>query len=295
MVKLDVNGYVSGFGLWNSGPGSSGFLIHAANFAVGIPDIGGSAVIKYPFMIGVVDGVTSIVLNATTFIPDASITGGRIADVTIENSKIVDATIGGSKIALSTITNSNIVDGTITGAKIAGGTITGTNIFGGTINDTHIAGGSIKNAQIDTGAVGSLKIAGNAVTVPAGASVTSNQLVTTSFATITDIYGGGTVTVDWGTTAPPEMVQVIVFANFSPQATGSDQRSIAIRVNASVGGSGGDVGKTTLKGYSDVLATVWGYTGHSGSVTYSLQARCAESSTDYRIAGMGILIIGVRR
>lgn len=68
MVKLDVNGYVSGFGLYNDGASAS-FLVHADDFAVGKPGQAG----VYPFIIGTVNGVTRIALNAQTMIPDARI------------------------------------------------------------------------------------------------------------------------------------------------------------------------------------------------------------------------------
>ena len=79
MVKLDVNGYVSGFGLYNEGASAS-FLVHADDFAVGKPGQAG----VYPFIIGTVNGVTRIALNAQTMIPDA-----RIGTLMLEGQVLV--------------------------------------------------------------------------------------------------------------------------------------------------------------------------------------------------------------
>jgi hypothetical protein len=73
MVKTDVNGYVSGFGLW-SDENHSAFIVHADSFAVGKP--GNST--KYPFIIADVNGETQIALNARTLIPDAHITNAMV-------------------------------------------------------------------------------------------------------------------------------------------------------------------------------------------------------------------------
>jgi hypothetical protein len=68
MLKTDVNGYVSGFGLYNDGA-TSEFILHADTFAIGKP----GRASKYPFIISTVNGQTAIALNATTMIPDGTI------------------------------------------------------------------------------------------------------------------------------------------------------------------------------------------------------------------------------
>lgn len=284
MVKLDNNGYVTGYGQFNNGPGASGFIVRTDLFAIARPGVGASQ--DYPFLIGQVDGVTKIALNAATFLPDATITGSRIATSTIE----------GSNIALSTIAASNIVDSTITNAKIADSTITGSKITLATITGSLIAASTIVGNNIDTGAVGTLKVAGNAVTVPAGTSAFSGLFVTTAFADVLTGGGDGKVTIDWGpANIAPAAVHVIAFVNFNPQNTGTDARSLAIRISATVGGTGGDVAMSTQRGFSQVLTTQWGYNGHTGVVTYSVQALCAESGADFKKGGFGLLVLGLRR
>jgi len=118
MVKLDVNGYVSGFGQYNDGTNSR-FLIHASNFAVGNPLVAGSLNdIVYPFAIETVNGVQTIALNALTMIPDASIGSAAIADASIINAKIGTAAITNAKIGNLAVTNAKIANAAVTSAKI---------------------------------------------------------------------------------------------------------------------------------------------------------------------------------
>jgi hypothetical protein len=72
MLKTDVNGYVSGFGLYNDGA-TSQFIVNVDDFAIGRPGEN-----KFPFIIGQVNGTTQIALNARTLIPDAAIGIGQI-------------------------------------------------------------------------------------------------------------------------------------------------------------------------------------------------------------------------
>lgn len=135
MLKTDVNGRVAGFGLYNTGA-TSGFIINADNFAVGRSGYNN----EYPFMVGTVNGVTRIALNAATFIPDAAITSAKIRNAAIDTAHIANGVIVSAKIQ----------DGAIVNAKIQNGAIT--------------------TAKIGTAAVDTLQIAGNAVTVPVGSN-----------------------------------------------------------------------------------------------------------------------------
>jgi hypothetical protein len=103
-VKLDVNGYVAGFGLYNDGAGASGFLINADKFAIGKP--GASTLI--PFY---VDTGTN-----TTYINNASIKNGSITSALIGDAQITTAKIGDAQITTAKIAS-------LTADKITGGTI----------------------------------------------------------------------------------------------------------------------------------------------------------------------------
>jgi hypothetical protein len=103
-LKLDVNGYVAGFGLYNDGAGASGFLINADKFAIGKP--GASTLI--PFY---VDTGTN-----TTYINNASIKNGSITSALIGDAQITTAKIGDAQITTAKIAS-------LTADKITGGTI----------------------------------------------------------------------------------------------------------------------------------------------------------------------------
>lgn len=81
MVKTDVNGYVSGFGLYSDETFSE-FIINADRFAVIKP--GQNSV--YPFIIDNVNGEPVIALNATALIPDAQITNAMIGNFIQSNN-----------------------------------------------------------------------------------------------------------------------------------------------------------------------------------------------------------------
>jgi hypothetical protein len=105
MVKLDVNGYVSGFGLYSDG-GSSTIAFNVDNFFIG--KLGQTN--ASPFALGVVNGVTKIALNAATFIPDATITNAKIntlsaTKLTVASGTIAEAIIGTGHIGNAMIGN----------------------------------------------------------------------------------------------------------------------------------------------------------------------------------------------
>jgi hypothetical protein len=94
VIKTDVNGYVAGFGLYNDGA-KADFIIHADTFAIGKP----GKTSKYPFMIGNVNGVAQIVLNAATVISDLS-----VKTLHLDNQAVTIPTSAYSAGTLSAIT-----------------------------------------------------------------------------------------------------------------------------------------------------------------------------------------------
>jgi uncharacterized protein YjbI with pentapeptide repeats len=153
-VKLDVNGYVAGFGLYNEGAGASGFIVRADKFVVGSA---GSNVVPFE----VVSGITYI-KNAV--IQDGTITAAKIA--TLNADKITAGTIGAQTISLngssSILRSSNYVAGSA-GWQIRGdgvaefasaairGTLTADRISGGTLNFSTFTASNISASSINTG------------------------------------------------------------------------------------------------------------------------------------------------
>jgi uncharacterized protein YjbI with pentapeptide repeats len=153
-VKLDVNGYTVGYGLFNEGPNANGFIVRADKFVVGSA---GSNVVPFE----VVSGITYI-KNAV--IQDGTITAAKIA--TLNADKITSGTIGAQTISLngssSILRSSNYVAGSA-GWQIRGdgvaefasaairGTLTADRISGGTLNFSNFTASNISASSINTG------------------------------------------------------------------------------------------------------------------------------------------------
>ena len=108
-VKLDVNGYVSGYGLASEeidGNTVSSFVINADNFAIG--KFGQTDAI--PFAIGTVNGVTSIGMNAATFIMDLTVTDAKVQSLKADKLFVDSGTIAAAIIGTADINNAMIGD-----------------------------------------------------------------------------------------------------------------------------------------------------------------------------------------
>lgn len=181
VVKTDVSGYVSGFGLYNDGAQSE-FIVRADRFAVG--SAGQSDV--FPFIIDQVNGENVIALNAATFIPDASITNAKIGNA---------------------ITSDNW-DGANGWAITKTGFAKFNNVYvRGNIEATSIKAGTAN--IVDT-----LMLQGEAVTITRGTSFYSGRVLNTGWQTI------ASVTVPWRTPSP-SAVQVMGAINFLAIGGGS--------------------------------------------------------------------------
>jgi hypothetical protein len=136
-VKIDNNGYVSGFGLASTGSLADGFTsafeVRADKFIIA-PTVGSVPTSNYPFF--VLTSATTI--NGTllqpgtylqaAFITDAAITNAKIGNLAVDAAKIANATITTAKIQDLAVTSAKIQDASITTAKIADAQITNAKI-----------------------------------------------------------------------------------------------------------------------------------------------------------------------
>ena len=270
-VKLDVNGYVAGFGIYNDGPGASGFLVNADYFAVG--KFGETS--ELPFIVGTVGGVTKIALNAATFIPDATITTAKIGTAAITSAKIDDLAVTTAKLAYASIYNVHINDASISTAKIEGLAVTTAKI-----DNLAVTEGKIGNLAVDT-----LKIQDNAVTVPQYTSG-SGGTVTTSWATAVSI------TVNWGSNIPAG-VSVHGSANFLAGGAGTDSLAIRFR-QSSTGATDGDVGVSAASGFSVGITGTAGFVPNTTTETYYLEVK-GSSGASYTLGSKNLLILGIKK
>ena len=155
-VKIDSNGYVSGFGLASTVIGAtptSEFIVRSDKFGIASPSGPGISPAE-PFFVRTtaasIGGETvpvGVYMNAA-FIQNGTISNAKIGDAAIDSAKIANATIVAADIANATITNAQIASATIVNANIAYATITGAKIANATIGTAQIANAAIDNAKI---------------------------------------------------------------------------------------------------------------------------------------------------
>lgn len=158
-VKLDVNGYVSGFGLAssaNNGTPTSNFIFKADQFAFGAPGYATA----YPFVIQ----ATATTVNGVAVPAGVYMDGAYIKNGTITNAKIGNAAIDNAKIADASITSAKIQDAAIGTAKIQDAAITSAKIQDAAIGTAAIANASISSAKIADAAITSAKIQDASIT-----------------------------------------------------------------------------------------------------------------------------------
>lgn len=195
-VKIDLNGYVSGFGLASTAPvngtPSSEFIVRADRFSIASP--GQTTII--PFIVQATPTtINGVSVPAGVYMNDAYIRNG-----TITNAKIGNAAIDDAKIA--SLSADKITAGTIDTARLAIDNVTLDSYYDGSIGrnrlrirdlgvDTaKITDAAITTAKIGNLAVSTLKIAGNAITQPQ--TYTASDIYVTTALTVS---GGGYVYV----------------------------------------------------------------------------------------------------
>lgn len=190
-VKIDANGYVTGFGLASSavnGVPTSSFILRADKFSIANPAGPGLSPIV-PFVVNTtpetINGVLApagVYMDAA-YLKNGTLTAAKIANATIDDAKI--ASLSAAKITAGTLSADRIAAGSLD-AKIAN--LDAAVITAGTLGTARIGQASIGAAQIANAAVDTLKIAGNAVTIPVVASVDNAQFA--GPVSITNDFGG---------------------------------------------------------------------------------------------------------
>jgi hypothetical protein len=270
MVKTDVDGYVSGFGLYNDG-NHSDFLVHADTFAIGKPlddfNVDVKENIVYPFIIADVNGETVIALNAKTLIPDAHITNAMISD-TIQSDDYDFFTTGWG--IHKTTDNGN-------GPSLA--------VFHNLWARGNIEASSIKVGSANI--VDTLMLQGNSVTVPANVASTGQVSVGTSWQNVSSIY------VNFGTVAPGK---VIAFADcqFLETDGGNDTRQLYARIRNSSGQfTEMFINETQGKNTMISMSASFGNPG-AGGETYYLDVKSSVSAK-WNTSTRHLTVMGAKR
>lgn len=270
-VKTDVNGYVAGFGVYNDGPGASGFIVNADYFAVGKA----GQTDRIPFIVATVNGVSRIALDAATFIPDATITTAKVGTAAITSAKIDSAAITEAKIATAAISSAKIQDAAITSAKIG---------FLQVVN-AHIGNAAITSAKIGYAEIDTLRIAGDAVTVP--------SVITSSGGSISTSW---TTALTWSAVWPgllPKGASIQGNVNFLHVSGGGNTTYEARLLKDGVVISGSNTAVTTAFEGAASLTCIGGVIPTSSTETYTLQVKKTGPDT-HQIGAKSILVMGVK-
>jgi hypothetical protein len=151
-VKIDNNGYVTGFGLSSTpvnGTPFSEMIVRADRFSIGS---GNTDII--PFVVTTAETtLNGATVPAGVYIEDAYIKNGaisnaKIGNAAIDNAKIANAAIDNAKIANATIGTAKIQNAAITNALIANAAITNAKIANAAIDSAKIQDAAISNAKI---------------------------------------------------------------------------------------------------------------------------------------------------
>ena len=194
-VKIDNNGYVSGYGLIstaNNATPFSEFIVVADRFAIAPVATNPTAVDGSPFFVltapTVIDGTTipAGTYMKKAFIHDATINTAKIENLAVVDAKIANLAVTTAKIADASITTAKIVDANITNAKIANLAVTNAKIADAQITNAKIL--NLDATKITTGVLDANRIGATSITAD---KIDSRNL------TIKD--GAGTVIFSSGT------------------------------------------------------------------------------------------------
>jgi len=208
-VKIDNNGYVSGFGLASTANNStpvSDFQVRADRFAITSP-AGPSINPSVPFIvyttsqnITTASGET-ITVDPGVYIRNASIEYITADQIDTRGIAVKDANgttifsagtpLGSTYIADAAITNAKIQDAAITNAKIQDAAITNAKIANLSVDNAKIVDAAITTAKIGVAQIDTLRIGEDQVTIPRGSSASGF---------------GATVTITLAYTAPVALI-----------------------------------------------------------------------------------------
>jgi len=208
-VKIDNNGYVSGFGLASTANNStpvSDFQVRADRFAITSP-AGPSINPSVPFIVYTTSqNITTASGETITVDPGVYIRNANIEYITADQIDtrgiaVKDANgttifsagtpLGSTYIADAAITNAKIQDAAITNAKIQDAAITNAKIANLSVDNAKIVDAAITTAKIGVAQIDTLRIGEDQVTIPRGSSASGF---------------GATVTITLAYTAPVALI-----------------------------------------------------------------------------------------
>jgi hypothetical protein len=283
-VKVDVNGYVSGYGLIstaNNGTPTSEFIVLANKFSVVLP--GKTPIV--PFIVGSVAGASVVAINGALIV-DGTITANAIGANSITAAKIAAGVISTDKLAANAVTADKIAAGAITAAKIGAEAITADKIAAGTITADRIVAKAITTEKLNDFAVTQDQIAGGATTQTQFYAV-SGSWNRSSFGSSNNVWYDMTATgVDARvtmTSIPASGARVVIAMGIAGTKSGSTPDQAEFRVKRVSDGAIMSPSNIHIK-FDVPVAVTWNFIDNappSASETYVLQTRSTDGNPVY--------------
>lgn len=116
--------------------------------------------------------------TATGSIPDASLTGEKLAAKTIGSRELADAAVSAVNISAEAVTEDKVAPKAVTSTKLAGHVVTADKLADGAVTNVKLADGAVDAGKLDANAVTNAKIANGAVSTGkiASQAVTAEKL-----------------------------------------------------------------------------------------------------------------------
>lgn len=114
-VVVNVNGHVQGFVRLDGGASGSNFIVVANRFIISHPSASGT--LMTPFVVGLVNGVSTVGINGNVVI-DGSLLARHIAANAITAAKISAGAVTVDKLAAASVTTNKIAAGAVTADRL---------------------------------------------------------------------------------------------------------------------------------------------------------------------------------
>lgn len=233
-VKLDVNGYVSGFGLastaGNAAPTSS-FIVRADNFAIASPSGPGITPVT-PFIVQTTAGAWGpagvYITNAT--IQDAAISTAKIANLAVDDAKI--SSLNATKINAGFLDAARVQTGSLDANRITAGTITADRFQVNLLQTDNVL---TRGLTVRDGSGNVILSAGQPLQPANAANALRNDQITVNNGVLTGV-GTSNIRVDNEYTSPDaNVLSDPNFAKTAAGATGHFQSAVNWTISASAG------------------------------------------------------------
>lgn len=299
-VKIDANGFVNGFGLYNQGPNDNGFMVRADKFAISSPSLSGN--VRYPFLVGFYNGQWRAIVDGNLMTD--TLTVGSVSG-SLQSSNWNGSSVGWKIDAAGDVTfnngtfRGNVTAATITSSNISGSTITGSTFQTAASGRRAVLTSNTNDLRFYDASNNSLAWIGEAVIDLLGTKTTSAFFGDARILDYGIIAQGAIAAALFNTNTGP--IGVYASATVNPVGIGVEAQGARIGVKGT-GSSGTGIegnGPTGVRGNGNYGGVgVWGYLSTTvGTAVYGNGGNIGVGSAGANTAfygwnGDGVLVSG---